>query len=45
VIGAITIPFKISEAYEIQIATCCIVDPIIDGALNVSKDALGILLV
>jgi hypothetical protein len=41
VISAITNPFKIGEAYEIQIATCCIVDPITDGALNVSEDALG----
>jgi hypothetical protein len=41
VIDAISIPVKISESYEIQLATCYIVDPIIDGAMNVSKDALG----
>jgi hypothetical protein len=39
----ITIPVKINESYEIQLATYYIVDPITDGVLNVSWDALGIL--
>ena len=42
-IDVISIPLKISESYEIQLAICCIVDPIIDGSLNVSEDALGLL--
>jgi hypothetical protein len=41
----ISIPIKIGESHEIQCTTSSIVDPITCGALNISKDALGILLV
>lgn len=42
---AIANPVRINEAYEIQLATCCRVDPITNGALNAFEEALGSLLV
>jgi hypothetical protein len=41
VICAINNPVKIGEIYEIKLSTYFIVDPITDGALNVSEDVLG----